>query len=146
MGIEDTIKELAILRSTQELTAEIVESWQTELEQTPAFQNLQESKATLANLKSNIATVEERLRQEALEYARDTGQTKTQSFHVKTFKRLTYDPQTAINWCAASLPGALSLNKTQFEKVASSGLLDFVTIEEEQRTTIASDLSSYLVE
>ena len=58
-----------------------------------------------------------------------------------------YDPDKALAHCIASdIPGALSLKKSAFEKVASVTKPDFVTVSQVVHATIASDLSPWLTQ
>ncbi len=57
---------------------------------------------------------------------------------------LYYDGAKAIDHCRKHLPGALSLKKRDFEKVAKVANLDFVKIRKESRVRIARDLSEWL--
>jgi len=64
---------------------------------------------------------------------------------IKMFQVLNYEPLEAFNW-ARDTGLALQLDKKIFEKIAKADPPDFVTITEEPKVTIATDLGKVLGE
>ena len=75
------------------------------------------------------------------------GSTGVKSAHpavtIKMFKRFVYDARQALDYAREHIPNALKLDARAFEKAAQALGLDFVTIEDDPRPQIASDLSEY---
>lgn len=69
-------------------------------------------------------------------------------YQVKEFKngKLTYTPETALNYCLTDLKAALALDVKTFENIAKTGKLPatIVKVEDDYRVQIDSDLSEFL--
>lgn len=63
---------------------------------------------------------------------------------IKTFKKLVYEWGIALGWCKDALPSAITFNVKEFEKVAATGALPFVKIEDERRAQIAGNLAEFI--
>lgn len=64
---------------------------------------------------------------------------------------LEYDEAEAVKYCLKSLPGALKLDKSTFEKVAKAmnetpGRIPFVVVKKEDKGTVSTDLEKSLNE
>jgi hypothetical protein len=71
-----------------------------------------------------------------------TGDRKAEpGAEVKLFDMPRYDDAEALEWAKGS-GMCLTLDKKAFEKVAKATALPFVTIEQEPRVSLASDLSA----
>lgn len=71
-----------------------------------------------------------------------TGERKAEpGAEVKLFDVTRYDDAEALEWAKGS-GMCLTLDKKAFEKVAKATALPFVTIEQEPRVSLASDLSA----
>lgn len=80
----------------------------------------------------------------------DTGQKQpVAGVVIKHFTALVYAVDAATNWARANMPTLLALDKVRFEKAARAGILSPdapVSIIDDPRAQIASDLSGYLEE
>jgi len=96
--------------------------------------------------KEDAAQVEAQLKDAVLDLYKDGKIEKKPhaAVQVKQWTVLSYDPQEAFDHCLAHLPGALSMKKVAFEKVAKVAELDFVEIGKEDRVSIKTDLSAWL--
>ena len=65
--------------------------------------------------------------------------------NVRVLTVLEYGEPQALTYAREHLPQALKLDRREFEKVAKVLELDFVTVREEPQTTIATDLSRWLM-
>ena len=93
---------------------------------------------------ARVAEEEAKLRELVLQSYRDTlEKAPAPGVSVKVLQTLDYNPQDALNW-ALQHHIALTLDKKAFENIAKTTPLDFVTIKEEPRAQIATDLSEYV--
>jgi len=90
---------------------------------------------------AEVAEVEAKLRELTLQAYQETGsKTPARGVSVKIFQTLDYDPKEALKWAMAHQI-ALSLDKKSFEGFAKATPLEFVSLTEEPRAQIATDLS-----
>lgn len=92
--------------------------------------------------KADREAAEAELRQAARSAYEMTGERKAEpGAEVKLFDVTRYDDAEALEWAKGS-GMCLTLDKKAFEKVAKATALPFVTIEQEPRVSLASDLSA----
>ena len=98
-----------------------------------------EEKCKLTNVCSQA---EAKLREMTLEAYRATGNKKpAPGVGIRIVKQLSYDDAEALAWAMESgAESCLSLQKTNFKKVAEGLKLDFVKIGEVVQATIAKEL------
>lgn len=99
--------------------------------------------------KKHSAQLEEQLRTRAIEQLyKETKEKKFPGVSIRVMQKMKYDSGVALTWCWDNLKKAVSLNKTEFEKLAKNaeGLdgLNFVERYEEPSAAIDSDLSGFL--
>jgi chromosome segregation ATPase len=96
----------------------------------------------LCRARNDCAEEEARLRDLTLEAYHDTGSKKpAPGVGIRIVKQLHYDEAEALAWAIErGAEGCLSLQKTNFKKVAEGLELDFVMIEEIPQATIAREL------
>jgi len=98
----------------------------------------------IADSIARVAEEEAKLRELTLQAYQATGEKiPAPGVSVKVFQTLNYNPQEALDW-ALQHKIALTLDKKSFENIAKNTPLDFVTINEEPRAQIATDLSEYV--
>uniref|UniRef100_A0A6M3LAG7 Uncharacterized protein n=1 Tax=viral metagenome TaxID=1070528 RepID=A0A6M3LAG7_9ZZZZ len=91
-----------------------------------------------------VNEAENLLRELTIKAYQDTGnKAPALGVSVKLFQTLDYDPKDALKW-AMSHQIALSLDRKSFEGFAKATPLDFVTVKEEPRAQIATDLSKVI--
>ena len=144
MDIREAIELLRKTRATEaDFTAQVAEI-KAELEALPLWKMLQDVQGYLATARADVETQEHRVRWEALEAYNKTGNKKPHpAVAIKMYAVLYYASLDAHAYACQHLPKALRLDVKAFEKVAKVANLDFVTISEEPRATIARDLSAY---
>lgn len=102
--------------------------------------------ADIAENSKFLAEAETLLREATIKVYRETGnKAPALGVSVKIFQTLDYDPKEALKW-AMSHQVALSLDKKSFEGFAKATPLDFVSVNDEPRAQIATDLSKVLEE
>jgi hypothetical protein len=100
---------------------------------------------SLNQAKDKQADAETEVRKEALAAYEETGDKKPHpAVPIKMYTVLEYEEANALDYAREHLPKALKLVKRTFEKAAKVLELDFVTVTQEPRATIARDLSEYL--
>lgn len=119
---------------------------QTELEATAEWKRLAKFKNTLKAYQDALTETEVNVRAVALaEYAANQDKHPHPAITIKVYEVLTYDAEQAKSYAIAhNLPKLLKLDAKVFEKAANGLGLDFVTVTEEPRATIASDLSEWV--
>ena len=99
---------------------------------------------SFANSEENMRRAEEELRQEAVQAFLATGEKRpSPGVEVRLYDVLIYDSLKAFEW-ALEHKQALQLSKPVFEKIAKADKPEFVTITQEPRALIASDLEKAL--
>jgi hypothetical protein len=143
--VDTMLFELAKLRESDSQYTFKIATANEALRQTKEYTDLQMLKEAQVQNEAQIILTEKNVREIALsEYAanqvKDFG-----GVQIKNFTILEYDEQAAVNYCLKHQhAGLLKLDKRGFEKVAKITQPDFVTIKEEPRAQIATDLSEYL--
>ncbi len=98
------------------------EELQEELSFQPEWQDLQEAKASLKALDSEVQVAEAQVRELALEVYRATGEKRPAAgVQIKLTTRLVYDVKGAITWVWMHLPDAIKLDVKFFEKQVKKG-------------------------
>jgi len=159
----EALKELASLRKLAAIQAEVVKRLQENLEETPAFKNLAESKDALAEYSAKVDELTTAIKASKASVITETieGMDKNQraaafaefkmllpmglSLRVNHF--LEYDEQDVIKWCAENAKTVLKtvLDKKPFEALAEATEIPGVKKIDVPTITIASDLSLYLL-
>ncbi len=145
LKVDTMLFELARARDDERRSKVNIEKVQAKLEQTEEWIDLQQMKETLSKIQSGIALIENDTRAVALAEYTESQLKDLGGVQIKTFTVLEYDENTAVNYCLEHQHAKLlKLDKRGFEKVAKELQPEFVTIKEEPRAQIASDLSEYL--
>jgi hypothetical protein len=147
MSIE-TARDVAQARHCRQNMAERLTILERELEQVELYQAVKRLHLELETARLSVAAAEERHRQALLEEFRATGEKKLPGGQVKAFTVFEYDPEKARQHCLNQLPLAVKIDYKIFEQhakaVAKTAPLPFVTIREDYRAQVASDLGEYL--
>jgi len=135
--LEEQIKHVRVLRADLEIREQDLHEKQVAFNQENAV--LINEKCRLMNA---CGEAESRLRELTLAAYQATGSKKpAPGVGVRVVKTLHYDEAEALVWAIESgAEACLSLQKTNFTKVAEGLKLDFVTIEEVAQATIAKEL------
>ena len=143
--IDTMLFQLAELRKKHQDTQNAAKRAQEVLETEPLWQKVQSFKTDAATVGELVSKLETEIRNEAtLDYL-DNGVKDLGGVQIKIFTLLVYNESAAINYCLEhNHANLLKLNKTGFEKVAKELQPDFVTIKEEPRAQIATNLNKYL--
>jgi septal ring factor EnvC (AmiA/AmiB activator) len=144
--IEQYAANLAAVRQRKARLKEQLSALTEQLAKLPPYQALQTVSEELKRLNKMAEDLEGNLRSAALNWSQETGQTKHPAFTVKNFQVARYDPAVALDWCYQHFREALTVDAKRFEKAAQALKPAFVTLEVEQRVSIASDLSGFLPE
>lgn len=137
---------LAAVRQRRARLKEQLADLTEQLAALPPYQALQAVSEELKRLNEMAEDLEDNLRSAALKWSQETGQTKHPAFTVKNYQVARYDPAAALDWCYQHFREALTVDAKRFEKAAQALKPAFVTLEVEQRVSIASDLSRVLPE
>ena len=150
MALVDLLTEdlgsLARLRKQiQELKAESV-ALTAELDETALGRQLADAQDRLAAAMQRASEYDTAIRENALTLYRENGNKGAAiGITVKTFKTMAYDKNTAETWLRANAPALLVVDWKKFESAAVA-LGAPVTVGEEPRVQIATDLSAYTKE
>ena len=143
--LDETVRALAQERATCEELDKIVDACQKVLEATPAYQALHSAKEQALVHHKRALDIEGNLREWALAAYRANGnKTPLKGVTIKVFKRLIYDAAQAEAWCRQNAPTLFKWDVKGFEKAAEKLPGAPITIEDDPRVTLASDLSEYL--
>lgn len=143
---------LATARQAERITKGEIADLEAEIAATPAGQRLARERRALADARFDVQDLEDQVREAALNEHRKTGDKRPHAATtIKAFVVLSYPYDQALTYCREHLPQAVvtTLDHKTFEAVvtglvkAGSGL-DFVTIGQDPRATIARDLGAYL--
>ena len=98
-----------------------------------------------------IQSLEEKIRGWAVADYKATGSKKPHpALQIRVSKAIAYAADKAMEWCEKNLPVAIkrTVDTKLFEKTVQSldALPDFVTVTEEPKATIATDLTPFLPE
>ena len=101
----------------------------------------------LRELHDRLVKEEATIRVAALDHYTATGETRpTRGVQIKLYGTVAYDPAYALDYAKREAPMFLSLDTKSWERAvkAMPAPPDFVTIGQEPRVTLATDLSEYL--
>jgi hypothetical protein len=136
---------LASYRSIEAEYRDEIAQIEAEIAETPAGKRLARARDLLKVAQGDVADVDKDVRVLALNaYAINNDRYPHPAIEIKMVTAIAYDESQAINYCREHLPKALKLDKRQFEKVAKVAEPDFVTVKQEPKAYIASDLRTYL--
>lgn len=139
------VRILAHLRRHEDNAKSLVECIENEIATSGLGQKLARARDLLAATKLDRAEAEDNLRNIALaQYETDGDKQPHPAIGIAIYTILDYDEGQALDYARLHLPKALRLDKRVFEKAAKAIEPDFVTIGQEPRVRIASDLSQYL--
>jgi len=145
MTIDKEVSRLAFCRAREEQCQKLVGIIEADIAASKPGQELAGAKEALAAAKENTLAADQGVRTSALQVYAETQDKKPHpAVPIKIYTVLQYEQQDAIEYAREHLPTALKLNTSTFEKVAKVVPLDFVTISEEPRATIARDLTAYM--
>lgn len=143
--MNEQVRILAHLRQTEGNAKETLARIEADLAASPLGQKLARAKELLAATCTDRDGVEKALRVSALaQYSEDGNKKPHPAVGIVLCTTLDYDQADALEYARQHLPKALKLNKRVFEKAAKAIEPNFVTIGQEPRVRIASDLSLYL--
>ena len=143
--VDTMLFELAQLRKKHQEAQDAAKRTQEVLETDPLYQKVQSFKTDAAQISELVDKLETDIRNVSVGEFTDNGVKDLGGVQIKIFVTLEYDEDEAVNYCLEHQhANLLKLNKTGFEKVAKELKPEFVTIKEEPRAQIASDLSEYL--
>jgi uncharacterized coiled-coil DUF342 family protein len=136
-SIEDQIQKVRELRA--DLEAKTQEHHELQVAFNQQHKDLIEA---LCRARNDCAEEEARLRELTLDAYQETGSKKpADGVGIRIVKQLHYDESEALAWAIESgAESCLSLQKTNFNKVADGLKLDFVKIEDVLQVTIARKL------
>lgn len=141
----DMLKKLAQAREEYEKHRQAANAMIEKVQNSPDYQF---EKNQRDNAKTVMENLEEEIRAYAiLNYQADQNKKPGNGIEIKVFKVATIlDPDRAREWCMTNFTPALKLDESVFKKAAVDGTIpvSLVTVTEEPRTQIASDLSEYL--
>jgi hypothetical protein len=142
--------ELAKLRNKNSQYSFKIAAANEALRLTKEFTDLQMIKDAQAQNEAQIILIEKDIREVALEEYDESQVKDLGGVQIKTFTSLEYAEGAAILYCMNHQEKKLQemvsykLDKRGFEKIAKELKPEFVTIKEEPRAQIATDLSEYL--
>jgi hypothetical protein len=144
----DFIRDLAIGRVQLAEEKAKVKDLEAELEQCDAYQKLQEAKENLKLKEAAIRGLEAGIKNRVeTEFVRSGMENNNpyEGIKIKKFQVVRIlDERAAKEWAGENAPGAVSIKKAQFNKIAKAlDSLKFLEIDTEWRAQIATDLSMY---
>lgn len=143
--VDTMLFELASLRRTKLGGDSYIEKLDEEYRSTPQYKEYVAAKDAQRQIDDQISSLENDIREVALSEFAENQVKDLGGVQVKIFTIMEYDDQAATDYCLShNHASLLKLDKRKFEKVAKELQPDFVTIKEEPRAQIASDLSDYL--
>jgi hypothetical protein len=154
MALEETHKALrsglsllARLREQEAQCKADVIAAQATLEATAAYQALEAARERERQVQHVILTHTRALRDGIKTVFEMTGdKAPLPGVQIKLYKRYVYDHDTTRDWLMFNAPAYLTIDAKRFEKAAETLDGAPVTIENDPRPAIASDLSEYLSE
>ena len=144
--MEELVKRLAKTRQDLELAALCRDALYDEATTTPQWHAYEEQRTEVEQLKLEVQAADAELREGALAEHQVTGAKHLfGGVQVKMFTVISYDPDKAKSYCINhGLQAALKLDAKVFERAVPALGLDWVTVEQEPRATIPTDLSAYV--
>ena len=144
--MEELVKRLAKARQDLELATLCRDALYDEATTTPQWHAYEEQRTEVDQLPLEVQAVDVELREAALAEHMHTGSKHLYGgVQIKMFTVMTYDPDKAKSYCINhGLQAALKLDAKVFERAVPALGLDWVTVEQEPRATIPTDLSAYV--
>jgi len=135
------------LASTRQIEAEYkakIAEAEAELRATGTWRYLEQQRECLKVAQADVADATADVRKQALAIYDETGSKSPHpAVKVKMYTVLDYDDGEAVKYALLHLPQALKLVKRDFEKAAKVLGLDFVTISQTPRASIAHNLDEF---
>jgi len=141
---EYQIMALALARKQEGESKQDEEAKWYAVEQTPEFREWAKAHALHERNKGIVAHLEGMIKSLAIALHAKGDFPGYMAMKIKNFSVMGYDPAVALEWCKTALPTALSFDKKAFEKVAATGQLPFVSVYQQPRAQIASNLEDYI--
>lgn len=146
LTITEQLAQLAEIRQRAEQIKINIEEAEYYLSRTETGQQIATYRRQLAQLKTDIDTLEQSIKAQAIADYERTGQKPASHIKIVMRKRLSYDKIVATDWCKLHLPEALTIDTRFFEEhakaVANTTPIPGVTLVSEPTAQIASDLSN----
>ena len=142
--LDDLIMALAVARKEEAAQKDVKDiAWEnvTASNQYKVYAALNDQYREKARL---VDFLESKVRGVALILYQSSQQKDFSYVKVKIYKALAYELKHAIHWCMVAYPKALKLDTGAFEKAAKELELDFVSITDDPRVSIANDLEMAL--
>lgn len=144
MNTVELLKNLSETRKKIEEIAERKSKMIKEVQETEDYKSLNSFLIQLNHIEEDLTV---RIKQEVLDEYKNSGNKKPiPGCEVQMFTVLKYDEKEAEKWAFNNLRMVLKLDKKEFEKIAKSGNIEIVTIIQEPRVKIASDIDKVLGE
>lgn len=151
MELSTQLYNLSFLRHRAEQVKINIEEAEYYLSRTETGQQIIAYRGQLAQLKSDIDTLEQEIKAQAVAEYERTGQKPTTP-HIKIImrKRLAYDKIAALNWAKLHLPEALTIDTKFFEEhakaVANTTPIPGVTLLSEPTAQISAGVFEAIFE
>jgi hypothetical protein len=144
--LEQKLRTVAALRKAKADTQETLQAVQAQINATPLGERLSELYSALRDINERLGAQETEARLEAVQAFHQTGERKpVPGAEVKMFTTVKItDPAQAMRWAIDHAPSTITLNETKFGSAVSALSLPFITVGEEPRGQISSDLSKWL--
>lgn len=138
------LQQIARLRREQVQLKEEIAALNELRDQTPEGLKSRAAQEQYVEISTQLVEIEGIYRAECVTEYNETGEKKLPGGQIKIYTSLKYDEPAAVDWCLAHEHGTLlKLDKSGFEKVAKELKPDIVTIKEEPKMTLSSDLSEF---
>jgi hypothetical protein len=150
-----TAGDIAALRERLNRYKDFLTQAQTRLEQTDEHKNLEQCKRNIAEIAGELSQLEVDYKQQCLQRFEQTDERSYPGAKVRTYEIVEFTDIDAIKHSIKNnYTVCLSLKKANFNKIikaeitkaqaAGETLPDFVTLSQEERVSLASDMSEYL--
>jgi ABC-type transporter Mla subunit MlaD len=145
--LDDLVRQLHAKRQELARAKDDIQSTEVSIAASDLGRALEAAKERAGVAKSDLDELDAKLRQVALDVYQRTQDAKPfgdRRVQIKQYTTVDYDPDTALDYARQHLRAAVKLDKRKFDRLSKDLELDFVTIEQEPRATIARDLSQFL--
>ena len=143
--MDELIKKLAEARKNANDLGEAATKAAMALDETQEYKLYQDSKTSVSAARLEVAQLEKQVRDEAISRYVVGENRPHPAITIKIFNVFKYEAGKALDYAREHLPNCVNLDTRAFEKAAPALGLDFVTVEQEPRAQIASDLSEFVV-
>jgi hypothetical protein len=143
--MDKIIQSLAYARKQVDEAAEVLDQAREALHNTPEYKAFQAANERYKETRACEADQKRLVTGFFVEHYDGENKKPHPAVIIGEYTVPVYDEADALRYAVEGgmLP-LLKLNKSQFEKLAKTGICDFVEIEKEPRARISSDLSAYL--